>query len=401
MATLVPGTAATAKTVPDPLFGQHLRGSVAGTPSTLPRVGSVRLWDSGVTWRDLEPSNNAYRWNLLESALGNIEGAYGTGVEIMYTLGNTPEWAAAVRNSPYRLYGPGSNSHPANDDYYLDFLDDLITRFGDRIDAYQIWNEANLRDFYVGTPKQMATLTVKAGKLIKQRDPSAKVVAASTTVRSKGPVGKFGKAYGPAMRKAKAWKYVDAVSVHLYPPATKGPSERVKYIKKIKKYYKRYGAKKKQIWDTEMNYGDTRSYMKTKRQYTGTKAATYVARTFIDSMRYGVSRVHWYGWDTHVLGTDMVSRTDGSLTAGGKAFIEVQKWMSGKNFKKCKTKKKVTTCTMYGPEGKQSIRYSKKSKKYKLPKKTREIRYLDGTSAPAKAGQKIRITSQPILIIGA
>ena len=47
--------------------------------------------------------------------------------------------------------------------------------------------------------------------------------------------------------------------------------------------------------------------MKVKRQYTGATAATYVARTYIDSMRYGVYRVFWYGWDINVLGTDMTS----------------------------------------------------------------------------------------------
>ena len=170
-----------------------------------------------------------------------------------------------------------------------------------------MWNEANLKDFYLGTPAQMAQLTKDARAALNSVGSGAALVAASTTVRAKGPVGKFGKAYGAAMRKAGAWGAVNAVSAHFYPPAKEGPATRVSYIKTVKKYYKRYGAGRKPLWDTEMNYGDTRKYMKVKRQYTGATAATYVARTYIDSMRYGVYRVFWYGWDINVLGTDMTS----------------------------------------------------------------------------------------------
>ena len=67
-----------------------------------------------------------------------------------------------------------------------------------------MWNEANLKDFYLGTPAQMAQLTKDARSGPDSVDSGAALVAASTTVRAKGPVGKFGKAYGAAMRKAGA-----------------------------------------------------------------------------------------------------------------------------------------------------------------------------------------------------
>ena len=131
-----------------------------------------------------------------------------------------------------------------------------------------------------------------------------------------------------------------------------GPATRVSYIKTVKKYYKRYGAGRKPLWDTEMNFGDTRAYMKVKRQYTGTTAATYVARTFIDSMRYGVYRVFWYGWDINVLGTDMTSR---ALTAarprGAGPSSRPRTGWSGKTWLGCKVKSKVTTCTLRAPNG--------------------------------------------------
>ena len=202
------------------------------------------------------------------------------------------------------------------------------------------------------------------------------------------------------MKKKKAWKYVDAVSAHFYPPATSGPGTRVSYMKKIKRYYKKYGAKSKPIWDTEMNYGDRRPYMKVKRVYTGDKAAGYVARSFIDSMRYGVSRVFWYGWDIHVLGTDMTDPgTSSALTSGGKAFLETQDWMVGKKWYGCKTKKKITTCTLKPKGGsKDTIRFTTgKSKKLKVPATT-TLHRLDGTSTTVNKGQRIRITKVPVML---
>jgi hypothetical protein len=215
-------------------------------------------------------------------------------------------------------------------------------------------------------------------------------------MRKTGPTQKFGKSYGAAMKKARAWSSVDVLSVHLYPPAKEGPATRVAYIKKTKSYYRKYGAGKKPLWDTEMNFGDLRSYMKVKRAYTGTAAQTYVARTFIDSMRYGVQRVFWYGWDFNVLGTAMTQ--GGTLREGGVAFQEVRSWMSGKQWLGCKVKSSVTLCRVAGPTGVQYIAYASKAKTMKVPAGVRFVELLDGTEQ--SVGSTYRITQRPVLLRG-
>lgn len=396
--SVLPVGAATARQVDPRLFGQHIAGIAGGAPTTLTQVGSIRLWDSAVAWRNIQPNEGAPQFAALDAAISNIETKY-PNAEIMYTLGSPPQWAAVTKTSKYALYGDGSNSHP-DENAYMAYLIALIDRYDGnkghgRIDAFQIWNEANLRDFYLGSPAQMASLTVKAGKVIQAADRIS--VAPSVTIRAAGPVGKFGKAYGAAMRKAGAWKHVNAVSAHFYPPATKGPAERVKYIKKTKKYFKKYGAGKKPLWDTEMNYGDQRAYMKVKRLYTGEKARTYAARTYIDSVRYGVARVHWYGWDINVLGTDMTR--SGALQDGGRAFLAIQDWMSGRSWYGCKSKASITTCKL---SGNASIRYAAKKKTLTMPTGSWQIRRLSdvpGSVPPVVTkGAKVPLTAEPILI---
>ncbi|MGB7980124.1 MAG: hypothetical protein WCF36_04960 [Candidatus Nanopelagicales bacterium] len=398
VATVPAGSASAARHVPDRLFGQHIGGIAAGVPATLPSVGAVRLWDSGVTWRQVETRNNVYDWTKLDAAVTNARKMRAG--EIMYTLGSTPKWAAnsaSLRSANARLalYGPGSNSHPRADSLYLDYLRVVAKRYKGRITSYQVWNEANLKDFYLGSPRQMAKLTKSARAVLKKADPRAKLVAASTTVRSKGPVGSFSKTYGKEMKRVR-WP-VDAVSAHLYPPANSGPNTRVSYIKVLQKYYKKYGARSKPLWDTEMNYGDLRTYMP-KREYTGATAATYVARTYIDSMRYRVPRVFWYGWDKQILGTNMTTKA-GALTSGGKAFQVIRGWMSGATWYSCTTRSTITSCTIKPRGGKkQTIGYTTGgSKSYKVAKGTTLLRRLDGSSTRVKKGQRITLTTQPVL----
>ncbi len=336
-----------------------------------------------------------------------MKNAQGLGAsEIMFTLGSTPQWAAnasslTAANSRLALYGPGSNSHP-DEDAFLAFLT-TVARDVRGITSFQMWNEANLKDFYLGTPAQMAQLTKEGEAWLfatRARAPSSWPRARRS--RAAGPVGKFGKAYGAAMKKAGAWKSVDAVSAHFYPPATYGPATRAAYIKKVKTYYKKYGAGKKPLWDTEMNYGDRRAYMKTKKVYAGSTAATYVARTFLDAQRYGVKRVFWYGWDINVLGTDMtVPGSAGTVTDGGTAYKEIRNWMVGKSWYGCKTKSTITTCTLRGGGTKYTIRYASKAKTLKLPKgATGYKKLLDASPTQATAGSRISLTPQPVLIIG-
>ena len=59
----------------------------------------------------------------------------------------------------------------------------VVNRYGGRIAAYQIWNEANIPQFWRGTPELMADLTARAYAVIKKAQPGAVVVAASTGSR--------------------------------------------------------------------------------------------------------------------------------------------------------------------------------------------------------------------------
>jgi hypothetical protein len=123
-----------------------------------------------------------------------------------------------------------------------------------------------------------------------------------------------------------------------------------------------------------------------------------VARAYIDSLRYGVARVFWYGWNINMLGVDMTR--DGNLKAGGNAFLATQDLLAGATWYGCTTKAGVSTCTIKTRAGaKQKIRYTTSgSKTFRVPRGETQVRGIaNGSVSPVSKGQRVRITTYPVI----
>lgn len=303
-------------------FGQHVAGLATAAPTTV-TLTSVRLWDSGVRWDQIEKAPDRYDWTALDAAVTNAETAGAT--DIMYVLGSTPRWASRSPDLP-GLYGPGSTALPTDPEDYLDFLREVATRYKGRITSYQIWNEANTRSFYEGDWNRLAQLTRRAYDTVKITDPSALVVAASSTVIPDPAFYDESFFFRYARALHRAGDPVDAMAVHLYPvDTTKGPDARAESIRAAQRVLNKLGVNRP-LWDTEVNYGDRRAGLPQVVPEPQT-AATYVARTYLDSATLGIARTYWYGWDLSVLGIDMVDAN--GITPAGTAFVTVRGWLTG------------------------------------------------------------------------
>ncbi len=377
---------ASAKTIGPEAFGLHVAGLGNGANPGI-SVSAVRLWDSGVRWDQIETAQGKYNWAPLDRAVTAAETAGAK--EILYVLGSTPRWAAS-KTTGQELYGPGTTSLPKKSKYYLDYAKAVAARYKGRITSYQIWNEANTRSFYDGGTFdgwiKLAALTKKADKAIAKTDPNAKVIAASSTVipTAKFYTESFFFRYLRELKRQGA--NVDAISVHLYPINRKqGPDARVASIAAARSVMRSVGLGSKPLWDTEVNYGDRRTspvYVPSPK-----KGAAYVARTFLDSARYGVDRTFWYGWDIDVLGISMTIQ--GATLPAGRAFISVRDWMTAGPWKGCKGSS-VTTCKV----GATKIVYAKASTTIKKPGGVTTVTRLDGTSRPA--GSTIKVGIAPV-----
>lgn len=320
IALAMPAQAAAPNPVQPGMFGLHVPKIADGTIPSV-QFGSLRLWDSGVAWGQVEQSRGQYWWNGLDAAIGNGNKARANSLIV---LGSTPTWAAS--NKKAGTYpNKGAASMPKNIQDWKNWVTAVATRYKGSVGAYQIWNEANLTNYWTGSPKQMATLTKAAYTIIKSIDPSAKVVAASSTVRLTARYNAFFPKYLTALRK-QGWP-IDAVSVHTYPAGNEGPAARVQYIQKAQADMAKAGVPAdRELWDTEVNYGIQGPGSIPGRQIGGADAAAYVAQTYLDNIRLGVARSYWYFWN-QADGRVGIVMNDG--TPAATAFQTVERWMKG------------------------------------------------------------------------
>jgi hypothetical protein len=211
--------------------------------------GAVRLWDAGVSWGQVEQRRGQYWWVGLDRA---VQAANAQNAQILYVLGSTPTWAASDRSQgTYPNRGAASNPRYLAD--WRRWVTAVVTRYGPSIDGYQIWNEANLATFWQGTPRQMARLTLEAQKIIRRLDPTAVVVAASSTVRLTSAFTRFFPAYLKELRRV-GWP-VDVFAIHTYGPSTATPALRAAYVRLARAELRAARAPARPLWDTEVNYG--------------------------------------------------------------------------------------------------------------------------------------------------
>ena len=398
-ATLIPAQVAAAKpapVVPAALFGMHYHG-VSRNPVEF-RVGAIRLWDAGVSWRQLNPAYGRYDWTRLDRAVTNARKSGAR--EIQYVFGVTPAWAAANPKAK-GFYGAGTSSPPKKMAYFTTFAAALAKRYRGRITSFEMWNEGSLKTFFSGSGKQLAELTIAGSRAVKAASPSVSVIAPSSTYGVFNRRAGYWKSFAKRLRKAH-WP-IDAVAIHPYAKSPNYLKKREKYIARARKFYRKHKFRGP-IWDTEINYGDRRGLFAGFKQmtYTGPTAAGMVSRTYIDSMRTKVPRVFWYGWDYHGFGIDMVDPRTGKLTSAGLAFVVTQEWMVGRSWLGCSVRKKIRRCTLADAKGARTtiVYATSKTRTLTVPPGVRSIQSLTRSTVAVRPGQKVRVSAIPVLLRG-
>jgi polysaccharide biosynthesis protein PslG len=167
-----------------------------------------------LAWHDVETAKGAYK------NLGRYDDAFAravnSGAKIVVTVYTAPKWASGTgeRESP-----------PQNPADYADFIRFAATRWGDKVDAWEIWNEQNLKTFWSTGPDAAAyaRLLKAAYPAVKGADPSALVVFGGT-------------AYNDYWYVSRAYKeipnlgdYYDVMATHPYPRPANSAPEKVWY----------------------------------------------------------------------------------------------------------------------------------------------------------------------------
>ncbi len=206
-----------------------------------------------------------------------------------------------------------------------------------------------------------------------------------------------------AKRKVK----LDAVTVHLYPWTTKGPgggtpTERLKGLEMARSVMADVGLSTVPIWDTEVNYGNRRDNGHPEEAFGAKVGSAYLARTYVDSLRYGVTKVFWYAWESQVMGISTTRAVSGDILAPGQAFFTVQDWLDGAKWGAC-SDQRVTVCSLKRAGERQYILYAPlgKTRTVTLPRAQFDVRKvctLDGECTALK-NRELRVTQAPVLLV--
>lgn len=385
------GPARSVYAVDSRLFGVHDANPLGEGWPRAP-VRSLRVWDAGATWRDVEPRPGRFDFSRLDAMVRTAE---SHGADALVVLGQTPSFHAVNPRSP-SFYGNGASSMPKMTAWKR-YVAKLGARYRGRAVTFQVWNEANVVGFWRGSPQQMAQLTKAAHDTLQRVNPGATLVAPALVTRLSGQRIWLDKFYAQRVggRPVAAW--VDVVSLQLYPMATGTPEASMQLLGVNRAILAKHGVNKP-IWNTEVNYGMTGRPV---RPLSGNRQAAYVARTYLLNAANGVRRVYWYGWETQsIVSTRMVRSDLNTLTAGGSAFVTVAQWMRGARIDTCPVDRNGTyTCTITkGGETRRVYWNPSRTASVVASAAATSVQELDGTRRRIAGGATIKVDYAPVLV---
>jgi len=359
-------------------------------------VGSLRVWDAGASWREIEKTRGNFDFSRLDAIVSQ---ARAKGSEVLLVLGQTPVFHSTNKTVP-GFYGPGAAAMP-NLTAWRTYVRKVVRRYGTRV-KYQVWNEANVTGFWRGTPEQMALLTKVTDTVLREENRGAFLVAPAMGTRLGGMSGTgfIDRFYGTRVSGQRVAAFVDAVSLQLYPRADGSPESSMSQLRSVRGILAKHRVAKP-IWNTEINYGLTGGVVNKVSYLSNSRQAAFVARTYLLNAANGVKRVYWYSWDLHsIANTRMVYSDRHTLTPAGKAFGVVRSWMVNTRMEGCSRNSRGTyTCLISYGSGKKRVYWNPSRTVYvKTAASATWWQGVGGAKHTIRGGRSLKIGSSPILV---
>jgi hypothetical protein len=403
----MPATASNVK-VHNTLFGMH-DGTFDSSSYAHLHEGAVRLWDTGTQWQDIErhSGGHKYDWATLDALVARAKAAHA---EITMVIGGTPRfYASTPTNPPHKLAR------------YADFVRALMTRYHNRIDAYEVWNESNIATFWTGSAGQMARMTKIVHDLRDKLAKKSAVVAPSMVTRLKYQLTALSQYYHQRVSGKPVWRYFDDVALSLYPLPKYGrrigvPEDSMAQLRKVRGLLHKAGVPgSKPIWNTEVNYGlqsGSQGGTAAARISEGRQAAN-VMRTYLLNAANGIKRVFWYRYDMSrlpgggSLSNTMLTSLDnpGVVTAAGRAYARARAWMHGtllgsRKARPCaKDRHGTYTCVVKDSTGTRRIYWNPfHTGRVKLASNAHHLTGVLGGRTKVRPHQTIKVGYKPVMV---
>lgn len=340
-------------------FGVHMHRIVVlpherAIPTAWPTAtfGSLRLWDTVTRWGNIAPKAGVWEFDRMDTFVNT---GLQNKAEILYTLGSTPQWASA-RPQEKCSYGFGCGAEPVRLAHWEEYVKRVVQRYGNRITAYELWNEPKFSDFardvgkqgfFTGSIKNMVDMAAAARKIIDESAPGAKLCTPGF-VNGPDRLERF-LAEGGA-------KHVQAICYHFY---AEGSEHFINQVREVRAIMARQQVENLPLWNTETGVDtllptDPPSGI---AERTREAAVDRLLQLLILGAATGMERFYYYAWDNSRSG--MVSAF-GQPLDGLDKLRRVQTWMLNSTFSGCSSYSDVISCTAYNGENKYMYVWSTK-----------------------------------------
>lgn len=379
----------------DPAFFGVTMNSDTGEMPTF-RVGSVRLWDSGTKWSDIQPRHGAFDWHTLDRL---VSGADDAGLESTFVFGATPAWAAP--GAPRGVYPDGSRA--AAPDHLADWdalVRKLVHRYHGRIAAYEVWNMANDRRYYSGSMRRLVEMTRRASRAIHSADPDALVVCPGMTelyrVGALRALDRFARLGG--------YRHCDVASVKLHQRrVTDPPESTLTMLRSVQKILHDRDIALP-LWNTGVTYDiPFQSRLPTAR------AVSYATRFYLSGLYgrvYGLRRAYFYNWGSTRIPA-VLQGVGGPPTKAARAVDRLQRWLAGARIAGCGQGRQiglppsVWQCEFRVAGHRALIRWTHTGMATTtIPSGVTTVHRLEGSVHRLDPGRKLTITGRPVLLDG-
>jgi hypothetical protein len=378
--------------LPRSFFGQNWN-RVGDLPSV--PFGGLRLWDTETTWAQLEPSAGTYDWSELDAWLAL---AGRNGKDVLYTFGRTPQWASMRPTESCSHGAVGCAAPPsdvdAGDHLWKAFVTALVQHSlaspYAHIRYYEIWNEANLLQFWTGSYAQLVKMASDAYAIIHALDPNALVVGPSssggTSIALNGWYLNYFAAGGATP--------LDIVAYHAYLAKGDAPEGIAHIIDLLHDLMTKYGIARRPLWFTEGSWGNDSAL-------TAEQAAGWLARQYLVMWSKGVGRYYWYSWDNPQWGT-LWDATSG-IHPAGTAYGQLEGWLVGSSHaaEPCAKESDATwTCTLALSNGAPAkiLWNTSAAKTVAVGGSFTVYQTLDGATSHAITGGAVANGDEPVLV---
>lgn len=171
-----------------------------------------------VPWSTLEPTSGALEPRALAYADRLVSDASASGIRVILMVDSTPCWVSSAPASLLRECVAGRTEQaayswpPANDGAYAAFVSGLVSRYGTRLAALEVWNEPDQsNEHYFAGPQKAA----RYGALLRASFTAIRLANPAVPVLAGSLVGSNG-AFLRALYAAGIKGYYDGLSVHFY-----------------------------------------------------------------------------------------------------------------------------------------------------------------------------------------